>query len=106
MTDEKTMPAQGGRGVSRRSVVRAGAHAAWAVPVISVATAAPAAASEIGQVLVTSFSVARNASAPTRLDVSLAFSPVVGIKTGSIVSVRIPKGTNSLATAPTLATGG
>ena len=30
------------RSVSRRSVMRAGAHAAWSVPLVSVATAAPA----------------------------------------------------------------
>src|SRR5688572_24200905 len=30
------------RTISRRTVVRTGAHAAWAVPAISVATAAPA----------------------------------------------------------------
>lgn len=35
-------PAAAEKGLSRRTVMRTGAHAAWAVPAISVATAAPA----------------------------------------------------------------
>jgi hypothetical protein len=39
------------RALTRRTVVRAGAHAAWAVPAITVATAAPALAVSGGAVL-------------------------------------------------------
>ena len=44
-TDELDMPAAGGRHLSRRSVLKAGAHAAWVVPAIQVVGAAPAFAS-------------------------------------------------------------
>ena len=36
------VPASGGRQLSRRSVIKAGAHAAWVVPAIQVVGAAPA----------------------------------------------------------------
>ena len=41
-TDEFDVPAAGGQHLSRRSVLKAGAHAAWVVPAIQVVGAAPA----------------------------------------------------------------
>ena len=40
--DEFDVPAAGGQHLSRRSVLKAGAHAAWVVPAIQVVGAAPA----------------------------------------------------------------
>jgi len=42
------VPASGGRQLSRRSVIKAGAHAAWVVPAIQVVGAAPAFANGSG----------------------------------------------------------
>jgi len=42
VTNSDQTPVQAPEGLQRRTVVKAGAHAAWAVPAITLATAAPA----------------------------------------------------------------
>jgi hypothetical protein len=42
VTNTDQTSAQGPEGLQRRTIVKAGAHAAWAVPAITIATAAPA----------------------------------------------------------------
>jgi len=50
MTIQPEAPETEGRsGLSRRTVMKAGAHAAWAIPAITVVTSAPAFAAQSGQ---------------------------------------------------------
>jgi hypothetical protein len=78
------------RVVSRRAVVRAGAHAAWAVPAISIATAAPALAVSGGAALQGSaFRVKFNA-AQKKLSVFVgALRNTGGTATGGPVTVVV-----------------
>jgi hypothetical protein len=97
-------------GLSRRSVLRVGANAAWAIPAVTVVTAAPAfAASTPAKAVlhVVGYTIARN-TASGAITGSLTVSntgtaPTVGATT---VTIQIPKGSPPLDKAPTPPTVG
>lgn len=106
MLDETTTPGDFSSrpGVSRRQVVKIGANAAWAVPLISVATAAPAlAVSGQGALRASTFKAVFERN---RRNFVLDLGPVENAGAGTVGQVtvvfRIPRSTGLLSRAPRL----
>ena len=104
--------ATGGRGLSRRAVVRTAANAAWMVPAVSLVTAAPAFAAVSSMLTVTAFSAQypNRTNAATAQPNQLAVAATLG-NTGSAATtghqfvLTIPSGLYSMAPTSTTPAG-
>lgn len=92
MTDDRTALDQPREGISRRTVVRAGANAAWAVPVVTVMAAAPAGATTTGggdSKVVPDLAPSYARTADTQLPLSLTVRNPGSTQSGSPVTVTL-----------------
>lgn len=88
-----------GSGVSRRALVRTGV---WAVPAVTVATAAPALAASGQSLAVSAYSVSVIGLLDRRLRVTLTIQNLATVATSAALQATftLDKGTNRLSAAP------
>ena len=95
-------------GVTRRSVVRAGATAAWTVPLVTVATASPALAVSPGNAAlqINGYGVRREpAKQSLWIDIDAIRNKGTGPSGQVTATFRVPKSRGALSAAPTLIYG-